>query len=408
MKHLRAVLTTGTLLVGFTLQALGATPARYRVDELAAPSGLRQDCLAGFMAGSGASALNDLGIVVAGFSCFTALDFDAPLVQQKSAPFIAASWFGARALPLTGPACCSWASAINNFGSAFGAENMDTGGFAGAIWTLGGGHAKVFDDESCESIRFSAATGGNGRYTIGWGFRTDPSLPIPFDTLCLTTRWLFHSASGVETPGPLFGTPTAINAFDVAVGTLNRGAVTYHVPTGRTQLLHAADDAHSVNTSDINDLGEATGWIAQDSQPGVSNTCDPGSAVRWSRTGVERALPNLPGTVSSRAWSVGYDGETVGQSGQGEYCTDADLSGERAVMWVGTRVIDLNTLIPPSAGITLTVAASVNRLGQIAASGYYTNEPLSACPQYVYGETGAVLTPTPCHRTRVFLLTPRR
>jgi hypothetical protein len=227
----------------------------------------------------------------------------------------------------------------------------------------------VFDLESCDQIRFSAAVGGNGRYTVGWGLRGDPSLPPPVDTLCLASRWLIRSAAGVETDGPLYGSPTAINAFDLALGTSNRSAITYHVPTRRTRVLHAADDAHTANTSDINDLGEAAGWIALNATPGVANQCDPGLAVRWSRSGMENVLPHLAGAVSSRAWGVGYAGETVGESGEGVYCAQhVDGATERAVLW----------------------------------------QPLTTCVEYAYEPEGAQLAEVPCRRTRVFLLTPTR
>ena len=61
---------------------------------------------------------------------------------------------------------------------------------------------------------------GNARYTVGWGLRGDPSFPPPIDQLCFNTRWVIRTAAGVETNGPLGGSPTAINAFDVAVGTV--------------------------------------------------------------------------------------------------------------------------------------------------------------------------------------------
>ena len=121
------------------------------------------------------------------------------------------------------------------------------------------------------------------------------------------------------------------------------------------------------------------------------NRCDPGVAVRWERDGTERVLPHLPGAVSSHAFAVGYDGETVGDSGAGQYCTSTDNSTERAVLSRGTRAYDLNTPIPRSAGITLTYAYSVNRRGQITADGYDNDEPLTLCPISPVRPTTAVL-----------------
>jgi hypothetical protein len=104
---------------------------------------------------------------------------------------------------------------------------------------------------------------------------------------------------------------------------------------------------------------------------------------------------------------VGYDGETVGDSGAGQYCSYTDNSGERAVLWLGGRAFDLNTLIPRSAGITLTYAYSVNRRGQITASGYDNDEPLTLCPIVQYDSNGgSSLVAVACHNTRMFVLTP--
>ena len=404
MNHIRAMLAASTLLVFVT--AAHAAPGRhYRVEELQVPDSLRQSCLPGYAEHAGPSSLNDSGVVVAGFSCYTEITPEGA-AYQKSGPFIAASWFGSLALPVTGPQCCSWAQNINNLGQSFGAENMDSGGFAGAIWSLGGGRERVFDLESCDQIRFSAAVGGNGRYTLGWALRGDPAQPPPLDTLCIYPRWLFSSASGVETLGPIGGYPSGINSSDVALGTVNRSAVSFTINTAETRVLHAADATHSLNTSGINDLGEAAGWIAQDGQPGYANTCDPGAALRWAGNGSELALPHLPGAVSSRAWGVGYHGETVGDSGRGGYCEYLGNAGERAVLWQGSRAIDLNTLIPRAAGVTLTSAVSINRRGQIAAAGYSRNEPLVTCLQTQYPPTGPVNVPVPCHHMHAYLLTP--
>jgi hypothetical protein len=413
MKSARAMPTVlAFLAVMFTsidAQAAGSADTRYRVDELTTPPAMRQNCLPGYAASAGAISLNDLGVALISAYCYTSIDTQTPNYAQKSGPFIAARWFGSYQLPLTGPECCSFVYNINNR-AAFGAENMDTGGFAGVMWSVAGGRERVFDSPACDSIRFSAAVAGGTRYRAGWGLRTDPSLPIPFDTLCLTTRWLFLSQSGVETPGPLNGTPFDMNALDVAVGVVDRSAVSMKAPNGPVRVLHAADDAHSSEATHINDLGQISGRILLNSAPGVSNQCDQSTAVRWARDGSETVLPHLPGAISSRAFGIGYDGETVGDSGAGAYCPYVDLRTdlERAVLWRGTRAIDLNAQIPQSAGVTLIYAASINRLGQILTAGWINSEPLSICPNYLYGpEPGQIaIEPVPCHVIHSFLLTP--
>jgi uncharacterized membrane protein len=144
------------------------------------------------------------------------------------------------------------------------------------------------------------------------------------------------------------------------------------------------------------------------SAPGSSPQCDPGVALRWDRDGRELALPHLPGAVSSHAFGIGYDGETVGDSGAGNYCPYTDNREERAVLWLDGRAFDLNTLIPRSAGITLTHALSVNRRGQITAGGFDNDETLTQCPTSKFDPATGSLTYTvvPCHNTRMYVLTP--
>jgi uncharacterized membrane protein len=229
------------------------------------------------------------------------------------------------------------------------------------------------------------------------------------DTLCLRLSWLIRSPDGVESSGPLDGSPTAINALSVAVGIADRSAISYHVPTGRVRVLHASDATHSAEADDVNDLGQVVGRVSQNvSTPGSATQCDPGVAVRWERDGSELVLPHLPGAVSSHGLGIGDDGEAVGDSGAGAYCPYTDNSGERAVLWQGTRAFDLNTLISRSAGITLTQALSVNRRGQITAGGFDNDEPLTQCPSIELDPVTGIPSYTifRCHNTRIYVLTP--
>ena len=267
---------------------------------------------------------------------------------------------------------------------------------------------RLFFDPSCDTIQVAFAIDGNARYTVGWAFRKDPALPVPYDFLCLSTRWMIRDAAGIESTLPIDGTPAAINAFDVVAGTKDRSAIRYHIPSGTLRVLHAADATHSVDVSDINDLGEIVGRIVTNSTPGQTSQCDPGIAVRWDRDGRERLLPNLPGAVASHAFAVGYDGEVVGDSGAGRYCPYEDNGGERAVIWKDGRVYDLNSLIPRGSDITLTYAYGVNRRGQITAAGFDNSEPSVLCPSYQYDPINgtATIVSIPCRNVHMFVLTP--
>lgn len=410
MKLHRSLTMFAGFLCAFGAQAHEPGVGRYRVNELPVPDALEVSCLSGYRAGASITRINDFGVVNATFNCIAAFDAAASIVQYQSATFVSAPWFGSVELPRSGPVA-SFSYTINNRGEVFGYEfgTPDGGGIFATKWSLAGGRERIFVDAACDdTLQFQAAVDGNGRYTVGWALRGDPSLPPPVDQLCIKTRWVIRDAAGAEFSGPLGGSPSAINAFDVAVGNADRSAIRYHVPTGQMRVLHTADTAHSVDAADINDLGEVAGRIVTNVQPDFYNPCDPGVAVRWERDGRERVLPHLPGAVSSHAFGVGYDGETVGDSGAGQYCDFTDNSQERAVLWKGGRAHDLNTLIPRSAGITLTYAYAVNRRGQITAGGFVDNEPLVLCPisQFDPNTGTSSLTAVPCHNMHMFVLTP--
>jgi len=393
------------LLFAMVAQAHGPAVSRYRVNELPVPSSLRAGCLEGYVVSGGIQRLNDFGVANANFQCYTQADPATATFQSRDAAFVAASWFGAFELAPPAVPGFSFGSTINNRGEIFGFETVE-GGFSGVRWTLGGGHERLFFDPACGSLQIGGASDGNGRYIVGWGWRGDTRLPPPLDTLCLRTTWLIRSPDGVETPGPMDGQPAAINALNVAVGTSDGSAIRYHVPTGQLRVLHASDATHNAVASDINDLGEVAGTISLNTSP--VTPCPLGVAVRWERDGREHLLPNLPGAAASRAVGVGYDGETVGASGPANSCSQSSSIEQHAVLWLEGRVFDLNTLIPRSAGITLTGAISVNRRGQISAGGFDNDEPLTQCPSiHIDPVTGAVTyTIDSCHNTRMYVLTP--
>ena len=410
MDRFRTVAALAGLLTGFGTLAQASGPNHYRLTEVRAPDSMTAGCLATYSKIASITAINDLGIVNGSVTCYTAVDPATGVLQFNSATFAAAPWFGSVELPLSGPGQ-SYSYTINNRNELFGYEiPNDAGGFFATKWSLAGGRERIFFNPACDEprIQFQAAVDGNARHIVGWGLRGDPNLPPPIDTWCLRQRWVIRDADGVETLGPLDGSPASLNSFSVAVGIAARAAIRYDVPTGQTRVLHAPDDTHSAEATNINDLGEAAGRIVQDIAPGNFSQCSPGVAVRWDRNDLELVLPHLPGAVSSRAWAVGYGGETIGDSGAGEYCTFADNSGERAVLWEGNRVFDLNTLIPRSERITLTYAYSINRRGQITASGYRNDEPLVLCPRSEFDpttNTSSIVT-SPCHNTYMFVLTP--
>jgi uncharacterized membrane protein len=409
MASLRSIASLTILLAAMTVQTQGAPAPRYKVKQLYPPAAMTSGCLDAYGFNSAIGRINDFGVANASFSCYTAVDLPASVLQQKSRGLVVATWFPGFELPTFNPGY-SYSNAVTNRGEVFGSEfgTAETGGIFAAKWTVLGGHERIFFDPACDTIQFQAGVAGNDRYIVGWALRGDPTLPPPVDLLCIKTRWVIRDAAGVETSGPLGGSPWAINAYDVAVGHAEGAAIGYHVPSGKLTVLHAPDAAHSSEATDINDLGDIVGRVTRSSQPGFNYPCDPSVAVRWDRNGGEHSLPHLPGAVSSHAFGVGYHGEIVGDSGAGNYCDFTDNATERAVLWKDGRAHDLTALIPKSAGITLTYAYSVNRRGQITAGGYVNDEPSRLCVTQRYDPTTGIanLVTVSCHNQRMFVLTP--
>lgn len=405
----RSIISIAALLCALSAQASDA-PSRYRVTRLTPPASVFAGCLSGYSAGASITKINDFGMVNAVVYCHTLVDTTAGLLALKSTTLVTAPYWEGFELPTFNPGF-SYSHVVTNRGELFGYESgpPETGGLFAAKWTVFGGHERIFFEPTCDTIQFQSAVDGNGRYTVGWALRGDPSLPPPVDLLCIKTRWVIRNATGAESSGPIGGSPAAINDFDMAVGNVDRAAVRFRVPAGPLEVLHAADSAHSAEAVEINDLGESVGRITRNSQPDFMNSCDPGTAVRWDRNGRERLLPHLPGAVSSHAYGLGNDGETVGDSGAGVYCPYTDNATERAVLWKNGRVHDLNSLIPKNSGITLTYAYSMNRLGQITAAGYVNDEALTLCPSQQFDPANpqtSTITVAPCHNVRMFVLTP--
>jgi hypothetical protein len=383
---------------------------RYRVEEVTPPASLVTPCVAGIR-NFAQGAINDFGVVGGNYNCYSQFDPATGLNTFTGGPFVWSSWFGGLELHDNDPTnCCSFMTSINNRNEIFGADVGPT--FTGVKWSLTGGLETVFpNDPTCDVIKLDFAIAGNGRYVVGTGFRADPALPIP--GLCLSEAWITRTPSGTIVTSLLSANPTDINALNVGVGVLQgTTAIRLNVVTNELRVLHTGDNLHRAITTDINDLGEVSGYVAAldpDPQPGDCQLL-PADAVRWDRDDHETVLQNLPGAVSARAWGVGPKGTTVGDSGPGQYCDPQAATNERAVLWHGDKPLDLNTAIPSHLGVTLASATSVNRWGQITAFGYRDSDPKVICPIFSSdpqtGQQTVDLTPL-CRHQRVFVLTPQ-
>ena len=382
---------------------------RYRVEEVRPPSSLPAPCLSeyGNFVGGG---INDFGIVAGNYNCTSQVDPATGTYATVGGPFVWSSWFGTVPLPDSDPTTSgSFATTINNRNEVFGSDVGST--FVGVKWSLSGGFETIFPNQpECDVIKLDIAIAGNGRYAVGTGFRASPDLPIP--GLCLSPSWITRTPSGTVVTDLLNAGPSDINVFNSGVGVWQQNtAIRFNVVTKELRVLRTGDEAHQAVATDINDLGEVSGNLTTiDPTGGAPGGCPTLSAIalRWDRNDRESVLPRLPGTTSTRAWNVGTDGETVGESGPGEYCWPQSASNEQAVLWRGGKVFNLNDAIPSHLGVTLASATTINRRGQITAWGYRNADPLVTCPRFEFVfETGEYIDVSqPCRKQRLFVLTP--
>jgi hypothetical protein len=407
--HKRILLAFIGLWAPLGAQAHGnGRDVRYRVEEVEPPAVLLAACQPQLGILASAVEVNDTGIVVVNFACYTHPVATVEDVNTAGDAFTWSPWFGAQPLQTANPsACCAFATTLNNRGEIFGGDF--TQGDLGVKWTLAGGYERVFDDPECgPGLNINAAAAGNAQYVVGWGFRTDPAMGPPYDTLCLESRWVIRTRSGEEIMGPANGQPLDINVWSTAVGTANFSAIRYQVQTGQIRTLHTGDASHPPVAFDINDLGEVAGYVF--SYPaGDLSACPQAVAVRWDRDDRETILPRLPGATSARAYAVGSDGETVGDSGPGKYCPPERVTREHAVLWRNGHAVDLNDLVPRNSPVTLASAASINRRGQILAFGTLDGEAPRICPQAIFDPdtgTSRLDLSQRCAHERIYLLTP--
>ncbi len=398
MKHstlLACVVFAGISSVAAATGSGHAT--RYRVIPVSSPAAADPACLPGHVVRNVPWSINDFGGVAADYGCYI-VGANAPVVQTAFG-FVWSPWFGSQAVPKRADTLGMHAQSINIRGEVFGRE-LDTSGNAfGFEWEPFGRYRRVFvAPPGCSAIDAAVAESFDG-FTIAYGLRPDAATPGS-----CAVKWLIRAPWGAISEGPAGGQPWDINSRNVAVGDAGSAAVRVHVPSGRTQVLFAGNATTFGRAQDINDDAEVAGYLSQQNK-----FCGQATAVSWDREGRMRSLPHLPGQVSSRAHAVG-DGEVVGQSGPGLYCDKPYSEQERAVIWENRRVTDLNTLISPWLGITLTRAVGVNRSGQIVAFGFRNDEPLAECPVLSWDENdNPILDYSPkCRNFHSFVLTPVR
>ena len=214
--------------------------------------------------------------------------------------------------------------------------------------------------------------------------RGDPSLPPPIDQLCISNA-LVHSRCGRcgNRRSAVRFAQLRMNAFSVAVGNFEPFGRALSRAQRRTSRV-ARGGCHVTAPKRPTSMTWAK-W--RDASRRIRSRymnpqCVPGVAVRWDRDGRERALPHLPGAVSSRAYRRRLrrrDRGRFGRRGAVLPATTDNSHGTRRVVEGWPRVRPQRADSHGPQRITLTYAYSVNRRGQITAGGYDNDEPLAQC-----------------------------
>ncbi|MGA2266499.1 MAG: PEP-CTERM sorting domain-containing protein [Phycisphaerae bacterium] len=132
----------------------------------------------------------------------------------------------------------------------------------------------------------------------------------------------------------------------------------------------------------INATGTAVGYAEK--YDGAGNNLGH-RAARWGASGTAATeLGNLGtdanGYTFAEAYAINTSGITVGFS---EKYVDANYTGDRAVYWGDDGIaVDLNTLIDPNSGWTLTNARAISDTGWVTGEGWYDPDGAGGADAY--------------------------
>jgi hypothetical protein len=201
---------------------------------------------------------------------------------------------------------------------------------------------------------------------------------------------------GTDSSGFTDGRAFAINTAGTAVGYTNKytggtnvgnRAVRWDMPGNiATELGNLGVNSLGFTSTyayAINDAGTAVGYATK-YRLGGAHLGE--RAVRWDASGsAATELGNLgtdsSGFTSSTAYAINRAGAAVGYASK--YTGGGTLVGQRAVLWnLDSLAIDLNTLIDPASGWTLTRAYGISDSNWVSGTGSF--DPDGAGPLLAY------------------------
>jgi uncharacterized membrane protein len=251
-------------------------------------------------------------------------------------------------------------------------------------------------------------------FSLGYGINDRGAMlgreGLPSSTGGCTIVWILKLASGEEFVGPA-GTPRQLNNKGIGVGASGSRAIRWSPATGEVVLYEDPTGATNGTAWATNDRNEAVGEITQfDSQSGclINET-----ATFWAANTRQTILGKLRGDTHAVALGINGRSQIVGQSSRQPSCAAFDPAQAHAVIWKGTRAVDLDSLVSKrfAREFHLQDAAAINDRGQIVARGQRRGEPPAPCPQMVFDEVigDNVYDPSlTCQNLYSFLLTPKR
>lgn len=258
-----------------------------------------------------------------------------------------------------GGTCNATASGINDNGQIVGSFTNDSNQTRGFEYSPGIGVTYIGTLGGLSSS--ASSINDNGEIT-GWA---DTSSGYAH-------AFVYDSNSGIKDIGTLGASSSwgfAINSSGQVAGVSNlsngnRHAFLYSPGSGMTDLGSLANGMPSAGFG-INDSGQVVGWAERNYSAHL---------VIDSPGGQMMDIDQLDGKDSGNA--INNNGDIVGTY---------HITSDHAFIYSDGKMKDLNTLIDPSSGWTLTSANDINTLGQIVGTG--TNS---------YGQTHAyLLMPTP-------------
>ena len=280
----------------------------------------------------------------------------------------------------------SYATSINNKGIVVGSSGLTnaflySNGQLTEIKPLPGDNALAVEDINNagqvvgNSVNTNNFTGNNALVYSGGTTQTLVGLNDAIPYAINDSGQVVGGAQGID--GFLYnnGTITRIGAETVAydinntsqvVGFYGGNSTAFLYDNGRTTYLGTLPgDDYSVAYG-INDTGQVVGFSAP------SNIDDGRAFLYSSSTGLTNLGRLLPTDTYSVATDINNRGQVVGYSGSNNnfYAT----SGSSAFLYSNGRLQNLNDLISPDSGFTITAASAINDLGQIVGDGSINGE----------------------------------